>query len=67
MAGGYVIFGKTFQAYQLSYATLSLVGAGILLATSGKKEAKPAPAINAQSPQEEDFITQFLKDAEEKK
>lgn len=88
MAGGYVIFGKTFQAYQvwvqllclrtgdahrpnarspsastnvfgpqLSYATLSLVGAGILLATSGKKEAKPTPAINAQSPQEEDFIT----------
>lgn len=41
---------------QLSVATLATTVAGIVIASSGKKEAKAAPAINAESPQEEDFI-----------
>ncbi|VVT49165.1 uncharacterized protein SAPINGB_P002135 [Magnusiomyces paraingens] len=65
----YVIFGKVFKPHQLAIATLVTLTGGILVASSGKKAAPATPAIQAESPQEADFITEFLKsaEAEEKK
>lgn len=61
MAGSYVIFGKTFQAYQLSYMTLLTAALGTGYALYGPKKPAPAPvAVAPAEPvagsQEDDFI-----------
>nr|POE87992.1 atp synthase subunit k, mitochondrial [Quercus suber] len=63
----YQIAGQKVGSHYLSIGVLTTMFAGIYLATSGKKQITPAkPAINASSRDEENFIQQFLKEADAK-
>ncbi|KAF2836112.1 hypothetical protein M501DRAFT_997351 [Patellaria atrata CBS 101060] len=67
----YEIFGRKVGSHVLSMATLGTTFAGSWLALrgDGKKTAQQTPPINASSKDEENFIQDFLKqaEAEEKK
>ncbi|KAF1998758.1 hypothetical protein P154DRAFT_577624 [Amniculicola lignicola CBS 123094] len=64
----YPIFGRQVGAHWLSIATLTTTGAIAYLSLSGGKKSEQAgPAINAKSKEEESFVKDFLKKAEEKK
>ncbi|KAI2622200.1 hypothetical protein GGS26DRAFT_594206 [Hypomontagnella submonticulosa] len=65
----YTIFGRQIGSHYLAIGVLSAMFGGSYLATrGGSKKATQAPPINASSPDEADFIQNFLKqaDAEEK-
>ncbi|ODQ55696.1 hypothetical protein SAICODRAFT_4927 [Saitoella complicata NRRL Y-17804] len=73
MGGGseYVIAGRKVGSHWLSMATLGVFFGGIVFATSGGSKEQPQalaskiPAITADSSDEENFIKQFLKEAED--
>ncbi|GMG25152.1 unnamed protein product [Ambrosiozyma monospora] len=59
MGSAYQLFGKVIQPYQLSLGTL---GAVLLLVAPKPWSVKPKleAKIDASSPEEEKFITEFL-------
>ncbi|TVY58501.1 hypothetical protein LCER1_G002471 [Lachnellula cervina] len=63
----YNIAGRQIGSHYLAIATLSTVFGGAYLAMSGGSAAKKSqgPPINAQSPDEEKFIKDFLSSAEQ--
>ncbi|KAK9471712.1 uncharacterized protein V1510DRAFT_419413 [Dipodascopsis tothii] len=70
MAGAsYIVFGRTVFPHQLAIATLgSALGLTLLATAGGKKESKPtAPPIVAETAEEKDFISDWLKKLEEEK
>ncbi|KAF9174274.1 hypothetical protein BGX21_000367 [Mortierella sp. AD011] len=64
MGAEYVIFGRAIPTYKLALATYAVVAAPIVATKLSKKEA-PANVIQASSQDEEDFIREFVKAAEE--
>ncbi|KAK4629296.1 hypothetical protein CLAFUW4_08455 [Fulvia fulva] len=61
----YQIAGQKVGSHWLSIATLSTMFIGGWAMSGGsKKPAQQAPPINASSKDEENFIQQFLKEAE---
>ncbi|KAK0511368.1 hypothetical protein JMJ35_005941 [Cladonia borealis] len=64
MVAQYTIFGRQVGSHILSMATLGTLFAGSAIALSGEKKAKEqGPPINAQSTEEEQFIQDFIKNA----
>ncbi|KAG0370276.1 hypothetical protein BC939DRAFT_448583 [Gamsiella multidivaricata] len=64
MGAEYIIFGRAIPTYKLAIATYALVSAPVIAMQMGKKEAS-GNAIKAASQDEEDFIREFVKAAEE--
>ncbi|KAG0004740.1 hypothetical protein BGZ80_006126 [Entomortierella chlamydospora] len=64
MGAEYVIFGRAIPTYKLALATYAVVAAPIVATKLSKKEAS-ANVIQASSQDEEDFIREFVKAAEE--
>ncbi|KAG0263182.1 hypothetical protein BG011_009185 [Mortierella polycephala] len=64
MGASYVIFGRAVPTYQLALATYAAIAAPIAISKFRKTEAA-APAIQASSQDEEAFILEFIKAAEE--
>ncbi|KAF9183926.1 hypothetical protein BGZ51_003671 [Haplosporangium sp. Z 767] len=64
MGAEYIVFGRAIPTYKLAIATYAAVAAPIVAMKMGKKEA-PANAIEAASQDEEAFIREFIKAAEE--
>lgn len=61
----YTIAGRQIGSHHLAMLTLGLLGGGITLSMGGSKAKKAdGPPINAQSPDEEKFIQDFLKQAD---
>ncbi|KAF2485167.1 hypothetical protein BDY17DRAFT_293044 [Neohortaea acidophila] len=66
MVAYYNIAGAKVGSHWLSIATLSTMFVGAYLSTGGKKgEAQKTPAFNAKDQDEEKFIQEFLKSAEQ--
>lgn len=65
----YQIAGRKVASHVLSMTVLGAVFGGITLATGGSKAKKAdnIPPINASSKDEENFIKEFLKEAEGEK
>ncbi|KAI8632477.1 hypothetical protein F5Y19DRAFT_472509 [Xylariaceae sp. FL1651] len=66
----YRVFGRQVGSHHLAMGVLGALFGGTYLALSGgSKKATQTPPINASSPDEADFIQNFLKqaDADEKK
>ncbi|KAF9585039.1 hypothetical protein BGW38_004168 [Lunasporangiospora selenospora] len=63
MGAEYIVFGRAIPTYKLALATYAAVAAPIVAMKLTKKEA-PAAAI-ASSKDEEDFIREFIKLADE--
>ncbi|KAG0196860.1 hypothetical protein BGX28_009678 [Mortierella sp. GBA30] len=63
MGASYVVFGRSFPSYQLALATYAAVATPVVIMKMRKTEA-PNP-IQAASPDEEAFIREFVKAAEE--
>ncbi|TVY47415.1 hypothetical protein LOCC1_G004406 [Lachnellula occidentalis] len=63
----YNIAGRQIGSHYLAIATLSTVFGGAFYALSGGSAAKKSqgPPLNAQSPDEEKFIKDFLSSAEQ--
>ncbi|RAL13688.1 ATP19 family protein [Aspergillus homomorphus CBS 101889] len=58
----YQIAGKKVGSHVLAMGVLGALFGGVKLATSGGSQPKPAtPPIQASSKDEEEFITDFLK------
>lgn len=66
MGAFYTIFGRKVPAYQLSMATIAALGLTIAYATRGDK-SQELPKIEASSSEEEKFILDYIKKAEEQK
>ncbi|KAG0233829.1 hypothetical protein BGW42_006449 [Actinomortierella wolfii] len=67
MGASYVIFGRQVPTYKLALATYALVASPVVASKVSKKETSPANvAIKASSKEEEDFIREFVRAAEEK-
>ncbi|KAF9360734.1 hypothetical protein BGX26_008017 [Mortierella sp. AD094] len=64
MGAEYIVFGRAIPTYKLALATYAAVATPIVAMKLNKKEA-PANAIQAASQDEEDFIREFVKAAEE--
>ncbi|KAF9952657.1 hypothetical protein BGZ72_006021 [Mortierella alpina] len=64
MGAEYIVFGRSIPTYKLALATYAAVAAPIVAMKMGKKEA-PANVIQAASQDEEAFIREFIKAAEE--
>ncbi|KAF2137983.1 uncharacterized protein K452DRAFT_291017 [Aplosporella prunicola CBS 121167] len=64
----YQIAGRKVGSHVLAMGILGSVIGGISLATGGskKKELQATPPLNASSKDEENFITDFLKEADKK-
>ncbi|QIX00873.1 hypothetical protein AMS68_006390 [Peltaster fructicola] len=63
----YQIFGSKVGSHYLAIGVLTTLFGGISLLSGGKKAAaSDLPPINAASKDEENFVTQFLKEAEAK-
>ncbi|KAI1394018.1 uncharacterized protein F4822DRAFT_424475 [Hypoxylon trugodes] len=70
MVAMYSIFGRQVGSHYLAMGVLTtLFGGTYLSLRGGSKKPAQAPPINASSPDEADFIQNFLKqaDADEKK
>ncbi|KAI0189290.1 hypothetical protein EV127DRAFT_481824 [Xylaria flabelliformis] len=70
MVAMYSVFGRQIGSHYLAMGVLGALFSGSYLALSGgSKKATQTPPINASSPDEADFIQNFLKqaDADEKK
>ncbi|KAF2217574.1 hypothetical protein CERZMDRAFT_108267 [Cercospora zeae-maydis SCOH1-5] len=63
----YELFGQKVGSHILSIATLSTLFVGTWAMSGGKKTAaaNQGPPINASSKDEENFIQEFLKQAEQ--
>jgi F-type H+-transporting ATPase subunit k len=63
MGSAYTILGRTVPAHQISIATLS---AALLVALPNPfaSKAENTPKIDASSPEEQKFIEEYLKKAE---
>ncbi|KAI1468855.1 uncharacterized protein F4812DRAFT_424923 [Daldinia caldariorum] len=69
MVAMYTIFGRQVGSHHLAMGVLASLFTGSYLALSGgSKKVSQTPPINASSPDEADFIQNFLKqaDADEK-
>ncbi|CAN6634173.1 ATP synthase subunit K, mitochondrial [Trichomonascus vanleenenianus] len=66
MGAHYVIFGRVFQPYHITLATIGTLG-GLIALSKLRAEKPTAPAINAGSDDEDKFIKDFIKAAEESK
>ncbi|KAF9412819.1 hypothetical protein BGZ94_000914 [Podila epigama] len=65
MGAEYVVFGRAIPTYKLALATYAAVATPIVVSKfTGKKETAVA-AIQASSQDEEAFIREFIKAAEE--
>ncbi|KAL2047066.1 hypothetical protein N7G274_001085 [Stereocaulon virgatum] len=65
MVAQYTIFGRQVGSHVLAMLTLGTTAAGIAVGLGGKEKSKQqGPPINAQSKEEEQFIQEFLKNAE---
>ncbi|KXL44645.1 hypothetical protein M433DRAFT_91373 [Acidomyces richmondensis BFW] len=65
MVATYNILGQKVGSHWLSIATLSTVFVGAWAMSGGsKKQVEKGPPINAQSKDEENFIQEFLKNAD---
>ncbi|KAF9934613.1 hypothetical protein BGZ65_003682 [Modicella reniformis] len=64
MGAEYVVFGRSIPTYKLAIATYLAIGAPIAAMKLTKKEA-PANLIQASSADEEAFIREFIKAAED--
>ncbi|KAF9155093.1 hypothetical protein BG015_011061 [Linnemannia schmuckeri] len=64
MGAEYIVFGRSIPTYKLALATYAAVAAPVLVMKAGKKEA-PVNVIQAASQDEEAFIREFIKAAEE--
>ncbi|KAF9356459.1 hypothetical protein BGX26_005233 [Mortierella sp. AD094] len=65
MGAEYIVFGRAVPTYKLALATYAIVAAPIVaMKFGGKKEASANP-IQAASQDEEAFIREFIKAAEE--
>ncbi|KAI1279990.1 hypothetical protein F5Y07DRAFT_356979 [Xylaria sp. FL0933] len=70
MVAMYSVFGRQIGSHYLAMGVLGALFSGTYLALSGgSKKTVQTPPINASSPDEADFIQNFLKqaDADEKK
>ncbi|KAI1381841.1 hypothetical protein F4677DRAFT_5846 [Hypoxylon crocopeplum] len=70
MVSMYTIFGRQVGSHHLAIGVLATLFSGTYLSLrGGSKKATQTPPINASTPDEADFIQNFLKqaDAEEKK
>ncbi|KAI0555286.1 hypothetical protein F4679DRAFT_161281 [Xylaria curta] len=70
MVAMYSVFGRQIGSHYLAMGVLGALFSGSYLALSGgSKKPAQSPPINASSPDEADFIQNFLKqaDADEKK
>ncbi|KAI1114446.1 hypothetical protein F5Y14DRAFT_450989 [Nemania sp. NC0429] len=70
MVAMYSVFGRQIGSHYLAMGVLGALFSGTYLSLAGgSKKATQIPPINASSPDEADFIQNFLKqaDAEEKK
>ncbi|CAB4403922.1 unnamed protein product [Rhizophagus irregularis] len=66
MGGSYLIAGRNVSSHYLAITTLATVGLGAFAISKRIKSKKPnTPPINASSADEEAFIKEFLKHAEE--
>ncbi|KAG9287001.1 hypothetical protein G9A89_022965 [Geosiphon pyriformis] len=66
---GYVIAGRHIPTQYLTLATWGTIGLGVYAFSRRAKANAPdpltsSPPINASSPEEEDFIKEFIKNAE---
>ncbi|KAF2850542.1 hypothetical protein J1614_007888 [Plenodomus biglobosus] len=67
MVAMYTIAGRQVGSHVLAIATLGITFTGAALAMGGKKaEDVTQPPINAKSPQEENFVKEYVKKAAEK-
>ncbi|KAI0380131.1 hypothetical protein F5Y04DRAFT_282261 [Hypomontagnella monticulosa] len=61
----YTVLGRQIGSHYLAIGVLTAMFSGSYLATrGGGKKATQAPPINASSPDEADFIQNFLKEAD---
>ncbi|KAI4866223.1 hypothetical protein F4820DRAFT_447206 [Hypoxylon rubiginosum] len=70
MVSYYTVFGRQVGSHHLAMAVLAgLFGGTYASLSGGSKKSVQTPPINASTPDEADFIQNFLKqaDAEEKK
>ncbi|RIA99249.1 hypothetical protein C1645_684980 [Glomus cerebriforme] len=66
MGGSYLIAGRNVPTHYLAITTLATFGLGIFAVSRRAKSKKPTtPPINASSSDEEAFIKEFIKHAEE--
>ncbi|KAG0327516.1 hypothetical protein BGZ99_007474 [Dissophora globulifera] len=64
MGAEYIVFGRAIPTYKLALATYALIGTPVVAMNMGKKEA-PVAAIKAASQDEEAFIREFIRSAED--
>ncbi|KAG0303449.1 hypothetical protein BGZ98_006640 [Dissophora globulifera] len=64
MGAEYIVFGRAVPTYKLALATYALIGTPVVAMNMGKKEA-PMAAIKATSQDEEAFIREFIRSAED--
>ncbi|KAI7817744.1 Atp19 h [Gamsiella multidivaricata] len=65
MGAEYIIFGRAIPTYQLAIATYALVGVPLAAKKLTAKKEVPTNVIPASSQDEEAFIREFIKAAEE--
>ncbi|KAI1307672.1 hypothetical protein EDD11_004453 [Mortierella claussenii] len=67
MGAEYIVFGKAIPTYKLALATYAAIATPIIATKFSKKDAPAAAAaaIPASSQDEEDFIREFMKAAED--
>ncbi|KAF8935923.1 hypothetical protein EDD21DRAFT_376240 [Dissophora ornata] len=64
MGAEYIVFGRAIPTYKMALATYAVIGTPIVAMSLTKKEA-PVNVIKAASQDEEDFIREFIKAADE--
>ncbi|KAG0239069.1 hypothetical protein B0O80DRAFT_443853 [Mortierella sp. GBAus27b] len=65
MGAEYIVFGRAVPTYQLALATYAAIGAPIAALKLRPKKEAPVNVIQASSQDEEAFIREFIKAAEE--
>lgn len=65
MGSAYQIFGRSVPGHYLAMGTFGLLALGTIYAKSGGTTKEQAPPIQAESSDEEKFIFDYLKKAEE--
>ncbi|TGJ86210.1 hypothetical protein E0Z10_g2531 [Xylaria hypoxylon] len=66
MVAMYQVFGRQVGSHHLAMGVLGALFSGTYLALSGSsKKGTQIPPINASTPEEGDFIQNFLKQADE--
>ncbi|KAG0306030.1 hypothetical protein BGZ98_003093 [Dissophora globulifera] len=65
MGAEYIVFGRAVPTYKLALATYAAIGLPIVAKSFGSKAPANVNAIPAASQDEEAFIREFIKAAEE--